>query len=525
MQLHETDPSAPHWWDAKWFLILIAVLMSVPFWWPTIPPLTDLFGHIGRYSIQLNLATSPSLQQWYGFDWALVGNLGVDLLVMVIAPVIGLEPAVKLIIMAIPVISTIGVFWISREVHGRVSPVAFMALPFIYGHPFMFGFVNFALAMGLTLNAFALWLRLGRLGKRRLRFWLFLPIGLIVWVTHSFAWGVLGILCFSAETVRNHDAKMNWIKAAFHAGLHCLSMIPPALLMVYLRISSGAGAGDAGQWFRWDSKLAWFMMVVRDRWQNFDLLTLAFVLCAFYVFARSKAFQFSRNLGVTALILAVLYVLLPHVVMGSAYTDMRLMPYIFLIALLAVRPTPGAGMKTLTVAAIVSLAFFLVRLGGNTYSFFLYHQRHTATLEALDHIPQGANMVSFMGRRTGVPWYTNREEHIAAIAIARKQAFSNDQWVLEGAQLVSIKRKDARGWDRDPSQMTKANKSKYEVWRTTEDAVRDFPRDVFDYLWLISPMPMDKSAFAGMDLVWAKGDVSVYRIRHDAPKAAEPAKR
>ena len=44
-----------------------------------------------------------------------------------------------------------GFLWVAREVHGRVPPTAFFALPFIYGYPFLFGFVNFTLVGGVGL--------------------------------------------------------------------------------------------------------------------------------------------------------------------------------------------------------------------------------------------------------------------------------------------------------------------------------------------------------------------------------------
>jgi hypothetical protein len=55
--------------------------------------------------------------------------------------------------------------WVAREVHNRLPPTVAFALPLAFGHPFMFGFVNFALSMAFAFLAFGLWLRLGRLGK------------------------------------------------------------------------------------------------------------------------------------------------------------------------------------------------------------------------------------------------------------------------------------------------------------------------------------------------------------------------
>ena len=103
----------------------------------------------------------------------------------------------KLIVLPIPPMTVAGMLWVAREVHDRVPPTALFALPFAYSHfPFLFGFVNFALSMALAFLAFALWLRLGRLGKLKLRAILFVPISIVVFFAHTFGWGTLGLLCF-----------------------------------------------------------------------------------------------------------------------------------------------------------------------------------------------------------------------------------------------------------------------------------------------------------------------------------------
>ncbi len=48
---------------------------------------------MGRFKVALDLDNSPALQQWYSFHWLPIGNLGVDLLVVPLAKLIGLEPA------------------------------------------------------------------------------------------------------------------------------------------------------------------------------------------------------------------------------------------------------------------------------------------------------------------------------------------------------------------------------------------------------------------------------------------------
>ena len=76
---------APAWWESRAFIVALVALSTLPLLYPPIPPLVDLFGHMGRYRVQLDLHNSPWLPKYYGFHWAAIGNLGVDLLVMPLA--------------------------------------------------------------------------------------------------------------------------------------------------------------------------------------------------------------------------------------------------------------------------------------------------------------------------------------------------------------------------------------------------------------------------------------------------------
>src|SRR5689334_22089591 len=110
------------WWETRRFAAATMLAAIIPLLWFAVPPLTDLPGHLGRYRVALDLAASPVLRQYYDFHWTLGGNLGVDLLVQGLAPWLGLEPAVKWIVLLIPPL-TVGVMLVlAREVHGRIPP-------------------------------------------------------------------------------------------------------------------------------------------------------------------------------------------------------------------------------------------------------------------------------------------------------------------------------------------------------------------------------------------------------------------
>ena len=57
----ETRP----FWERRDFVLALILLSALPLLWPDVPPLLDLPGHMGRYRVQLDLATSPDLQQYY----------------------------------------------------------------------------------------------------------------------------------------------------------------------------------------------------------------------------------------------------------------------------------------------------------------------------------------------------------------------------------------------------------------------------------------------------------------------------
>ena len=158
-----------------------------------------------------------------------------------LGPIFGLELSVKLIILSIPPMTVAGFLWVAREVHNRVPPTVLFALPLAYCHPFNFGFVNFSLSMALAFLAFGLWLRLGRLGRLRLRFVLFIPISLIVFFAHTFGWGALGLMCFLGRSGSPARPRRELVKAGFNAALQASCMILPLLITILWRSSAPGG--------------------------------------------------------------------------------------------------------------------------------------------------------------------------------------------------------------------------------------------------------------------------------------------
>ena len=496
----EVEPVARPWWERRWFLALVVLATMVPLVYPPVPPLVDLLGHMGRYRVELDLHHSPWLQQYYDYHWAAIGNLGVDLLVIPLGKLLGLEAAVKLIVILIPPLTAIGMLWVSREVHGRVSPTAFFALPFIYGFPFLFGFVNYALSVALAFLAFGLWLRLGRLERTTLRSWVFVPISLAIFFCHTYGWGLLGLMCFSADAVRLHDRGRSWWRAGIGAALHTSVMALPLLAMLVWR--GETHGGSTSDWFNWRIKWHWIYMALRDRWKLFDMGSLIVPALVFLYALSSRKLTFSRNLAFSAIVLAASFAILPRIIFGSAYADMRLVPYLMAVGLLAIRFRGAPDRQMAHLLAVIGLLFFTTRTVANTVSLAIAGDDQAAKMKAIDLMPRGARVISLVGMDCKEYWPMLRNGHLGAMVVVRREGFSNDQWLLEGVNLLDLKYRAAGYFAADPSQLVRPNRCVDPLHRMIDDSLMNLPRHDFDYLWLIDVPPYNPAIVADLKPVW-----------------------
>ena len=503
--MSEADQSL-RWWQTRWGVAAIAAFTALPLLWPVLPPLIDLPGHMVAYKSELDRAHSPYLQQWYTLHWAPMGNLGLNLLILPLGRLLGLEAAVKLIVLALPPMLALGFLWVAREVHGRLPATALFAVPLAYSYPFVFGFLNFILSMALCFLAFALWLRLGRLGRVRLRAALFVPISILVWLAHTFGWGTLGLLAFTTEWVREAQRGRRFPQAPLRAALNCLPLAPPLLLMLVWR--SGDVAGETRGWFAVVPKVNYILYALRDRWVWIDVPSVLVVLALLAAPFVSRRFGAARTLTGAAAFLFLFYLLLPQRIFGSSYADMRIMPFALVVALLALRP-PREWARSL---ALAGLAFIGIRMASETVSFALYGQSWQRELAALDHVPRGAKLVSFVGTPCRGEWTMARLDHLPGLAVVRREAFSNDQWSVAGAQLNRVAYAPAGSFGRDPSQIVRLHDCPVNRWPTLDMSLRQFPRAAFDYLWLVNPPAWDRRLTAGMVPVWSNGRSVLFRI-------------
>lgn len=510
------------WWEHPALLLALVLAAAIPLLGPDIPPLVDLPGHIGRYRVQLGLENSPFLGRYYAFSWALIGNLGVDLLIVPLAPLFGIELAAKLVVLAIPPLTVLGFLLVGREVHGHLPPTAFFALPLAYAYPFQFGFVNFALSMALALNAFWLWLRLGRTGRVGLRAALFVPISCLIWLCHTFGWGLLGLLAFAGDTADQRDRLgASRIEAFWKGGLHCLPLALPFLLMIAWR-SGGAVQGANTDFFNWEVKGRWLTSLLKERHETWDKAGAVLLLTLPVLAAVRLGFRMRHAFALAAAFLLLMFVLLPRIMFGSAYADMRLAPFMVAVALLGIAPKGWTKRRLSSALAASGLLFFAARLAVTTDTMANIDRRWEEQLAAVERIPAGARVLV----QTAVPcsraWRSDRMEHLGSLAITRRDAYTNDQWAMPGAQLISVHYRAGAPFVEDPSQILRPRYCRGYRETTLPLTMATLPWTAFDYVWFVNlpraQWPRDERLVP----VWTgPGAGILYRLTGSATKASE----
>jgi hypothetical protein len=509
------------WWAiALVCLIALAPLLVVE----GIAPLTDLYGHLGRHAVQTGLAERPGLQPYFTYDWQLIGNLGGDILVQALYPLLGVEGAVRATVMITQGLGALGLMLVSREVHGRVTPFALAAIPLIYGFPFNYGFINYTLSMALALLAFAAWLRLRRAGAEGLAAAWLGAAGAAIWVAHTYGWAFLGLMAGSTMLAEVWAARTPPHRAVLRILAACWPLLLPILPMVIWRAGS-AGAAVSG--WAWSFKFVWALSPLRTYWRDFDMASLAVLVMLLGWAVASRAVKLDRAVGIAALLCLVFFIALPFRVFGSAFADMRLLPYALALALVAIGmgeqgqgkgQRQGQRARAWLVAGAVALAFFGVRMATTTIAFARQDRQVQAALPALDKLPKGARVAFFSVKPCRTRWALAPLDHLSGAAMARRDAFVNDQWQAPGVNPLKVRYPAAEPFVRDPSHLVVREECRETRSRLRlSTALARLPRGAFTHIWIVGEYDRKLTAPDGFVAVPNAGSGLLFAATNPAP--------
>lgn len=388
---------------------MVIALSILPFLVARNPLMVDYPAHLASIAVMLNAGSGWAGDQFYWIQWAPVGNLGTDLICYLLAMPFGIEPAGRIVTAAIPALTMLGLWRLSRALAKPSVIGILLAAPLAYSEVFTLGFMNYCLALALALLAFAAWL------EKDWPRWVFAPIALALWLCHVAGWGVFCVMVGGAELSQSRDVR-HLLKRLWPPAL-------PALLLPFLIQHTHSESNV--DWLN-NKARAWLDVLLASNF-TIDILALIGLLFTIYVGLRSRQARVDWRSALPAVLLSAMTLVFP-----SDFADARLViPALMLLCLSLDWPTnPRLN--------LVVGAAFAARMLVITANWAQGSAQLERSLAALDQVPNGARIINVVAEdRT--KWNELTYHHLASYAVVRKGALVNSNFVMPGLHLLRMR--------------------------------------------------------------------------------------
>ena len=489
-------------------MVIALLLLALPFLFVAIPPLSDVPGHMGSSAAAVH-AHDPAFARLMGYRWHLVPNLGTDLLVFALQPLLGLTRAYWLVTAAIPLLLGAGIFMLARTLNRDGAAAIGWALIFVYSFPFNYGFINYMFGVGLALAGFVAWIRLDRHPRaREAATWVWVPV---VFLCHVVA-GCLLVLFIGAREISGAPRPL----ALGRLAGRLRPLLSSVVILVLWRLDANSIAGQ--NHYSLGAKRDALVMLLRD--QNI-VLDIASVLLAAVVFVVGWRRGARPHAAVTTALAALLmlFVVTPYRLSGSSYADERLLPLIPMLAF-ATQDWSGVDRRLARLVAAGGLLLLGLRVGVTTAGFAAYDRRYDTELAALQAIAPYSRVV-VLNMRDCTPfshWRGNRLDHLSDLAIVARRSWINSEWDVDGGHLLQIRYRPSPRFYDDPSQYVWPASCGGVARRhpTLQDALAALPLDGIDDLWLLDTTLPPGYRNGRLAIRWHGGDSTLYAVQQTA---------
>jgi hypothetical protein len=205
------------------------------------------------------------------------------------------------------------------------------------------------------------------------------------------------------------------------------------LFLGYWHPAAASGISYAAFWRKAD-----LLFSVFDNYDRaFDIVCFALFLGLIGWLAATRRLRLAPRLGGAAGLVFAAYLLLPSQIYGGSGADHRLPVAMFLLVI-ASSAAKFSNRRTAAAIGAVAAALMVARMAAIEYVWLRADHIYSADLVGIDMLPRGvrlavaypASAVNF----TPVP-----EVHLAALAVARREAFVPTLFANKGQQPIAVK--------------------------------------------------------------------------------------
>ena len=504
--------------------ILVAVLLvCLPFALVEVPPLIDVPGHMGAAAIEAAGPGNPLLK-YFSWKWVFTLNIGGDVLAKLIGAQFGILAAGWWSTVLATGLFAGGCLATIRVLNPRGGHGAPWALMFVFSFPLLTGFLNYILATGLSLTAFAaaVWLE----DKPKQRAALLVVAQPVAMLCHAIGGLLLGLLIGANALGRELDRlpagwwypsawrrlrdEQDWPAIAKRLFILCWPLVATVVTIVLWKVLSPEPASSLNHW-RWEQKARYFMLTLRDQSMLLDAVT-TFSCIALILFGWVLGARWKWQLGLPGLLVFLLFLAIPSDINGSAFVDVRLLPVAAMLAL-GLQDWSQVSLDRARTIAFAGMLLLGTRLVVTAASFVDYADDFRKQLSALHHVEPGSRVLAFVEHTClEESWRNTRRDHLASLASLYRQAWVNDQWAVPGLHMVIPRFRPGRNFTADPSEFVWSRACRGGRLRSVDTALKYAPIERVDYVWLIDT-GLPRRADPRLQLVWQEGRSLLFAVR------------
>lgn len=352
---------------------VIAALVLLPLVLTPVLPLTDFYAHLVRYHVLATIDASPALRENFAPAWALLPNLGLDILgtaLMALFPPLLAAKILGALIMGLP---ALGALALAHVLHGRIGVPALILASFLtVNHIVIWGFSNFLVGLGLALLGIALWLRLA--GRPALQLAAGAAFAVLILFVHGLTFALWGLMLGAVELAR--EVRLGgWAPRHLlvRMGRLALLAVVPALLFLQMPTAGSddgvtvafsnlsnhiaAGRGVAEVLDEIAQRIDGVLRVVEAGWPAFDLPIGATLWLLIAAGMATGALRLHPDLRLAAAGILALVAVMPPNLFGVGHLDER--TPVVLLAVLAAGLSAEGGDGRARAAILACLALLL----------------------------------------------------------------------------------------------------------------------------------------------------------------------
>lgn len=424
-------PPGRHSIDWRWLLTaaLLAIVLMIPFVLVDVPPVLDYPNHLARYFV-LAHPDDPVLSRMYEISWAILPNLGMDVLGAALLRVTDLHVAGRILLAMSLLAPVLGAALYHRAVFREWSWWPLASGLIAYNGAFFLGFMNFLLSLGLALMAAAMWIALAHRNMRLVQVACGALAAAVLFFCHIF--GVV----FFAVLIGAHEASLLWDRYKSGAlaardvvitALAGAAALSPALVL-YLLSPLNAGPAAVGEW-KGLAKLWRILAPFMTTSAELTLITGVAVLSLLILFRRKLELAPGLPLAMAALLLA--FVAAPSSLKGGTFVDLRFAMMMGLLLFAGIQPRLTAREGAF---AAIAIGLLIAARTFHIGSTWIDHRQDLADVRAaIAKVEPRARVLAARGRpghivgtepeARALPGIYRLDGHLGALLVAERKAF------------------------------------------------------------------------------------------------------